>query len=85
MGFVCYKKKRIGILNVTCSVEVYEGLTANVIMETLAAVLLQLNLFDVDIFSNHLTPLFSSKEAVSQCAVYCNGTALLGDLISSLK
>lgn len=53
-------------------------------METLATVLLQLNLFDVDSFSDHLT-LFSSKEAVSQCAIYCDGLPLLSDLVSSLK
>lgn len=56
-----------------------------VIVETLAAVLLQLNLFDVDSFSDHLTPLFSSKETVSQCAIYCDGPPLLSDLVSSLK
>lgn len=54
-------------------------------METLAAVLLQLNLFDVDSFSDHLAPLFSSEEAVSQRAIYCNGLSLLSDLVSGLK
>lgn len=54
-------------------------------METLAAVLLQLNLFDVDSFSDHLAPLFSSEEAVSQRAIYCNGLPLLSDLVSGLK
>lgn len=54
-------------------------------METFAAVLLQLNLFDVDSFSDHLAPLFSSKEAVSQRAIYCDGPPLLSDLVSSLK
>lgn len=54
-------------------------------METLAAVLLQLNLFDVDIFSDHLAPPFSSKDAVSQDAIHSNGLPLLGDLVSSLK
>ena len=69
---------------VTCSVEVYECLAAEIIMETLATVLLQLNLFDVDLFSHHLVPLFPSKQAVSQDAIYCNGPPLLGDLVSCL-
>lgn len=85
MGFVFDKNKRIRLSNVTCSVEVYECLTANIIMETLATVLLQLNLFDMGIFPDHLAPLFSSKEAVSQCTIYCNGPPLLSDLVSSLK
>lgn len=67
---------------ITCSVEVYEGLTANVIVQTLATVLLQLNLFDVDALSNHL---LSCKEAVGQRAVDCNRPPLLGDLVPSLK
>lgn len=71
--------------NDTCSVEVYKCLTANVIVETLPTVLLQLNLFDMDIFPDHLAPLLSSKQAVSQCTIYCNGLPLLGDLVSSLK
>lgn len=71
--------------HVTCSVEVYQCLAADVIMETLAAVLLQLNLFDVDSFSDHLALLFSSEEAISQHAIYCNGLPLLSDLVSSLK
>ena len=47
--------------DITCSVEVYECLAADVIVEALAAVLLQLNLFDADSFSDHLIPLFSSQ------------------------
>lgn len=54
-------------------------------MEALAAVLLQLNLFDVDRFSDHLTILFSRKDAVIQYAVYSDGSPLLSDLVSSLK
>lgn len=68
---------------VTCSVEVYECLAARVIVETLAAVLLQLNLLYVDTFSDHFTSL-SAEEAVSQYAIHCNGPALLSDLVSSL-
>ena len=71
--------------DVTCSVEVYECLAAEVVMETLAAVLLELDLFDVDGFSDHLALLFSSEEAVSQHAVYCDGPPLLSDLVSGLK
>lgn len=54
-------------------------------MEALAAVLLQLNLFDVYGFSDHLTILFSCQDAVIQCAVYSDGSPLLSDLVSSLK
>lgn len=54
-------------------------------MEALATVLLQLNLFDVDAFSDHLTILFSCKDAVIQCAVHSDGSPLLSDLVSSLK
>lgn len=70
--------------DVTCSVKVYECLAVDIIMETLAAVLLQLNLFYVNSLSDHLVPIFSSKEVVSQFAIYCNGPPLLSDLVSSL-
>lgn len=71
--------------DVTCSVEVYESLAAEVVVETLAAVLLQLDLFDADSSFDHLVPLFPSKEAVIQEAIYCDGPSLLCDLVSSLK
>lgn len=54
-------------------------------MKTFPAVLLQLNLFNVDIFFDHLIPLFSSNKTVNQLAVYCDGSPLLSDLVSSLK
>ena len=53
-------------------------------MKTLAAVLLQLDLFDGDSFG-HLTPLFSFEVAVSKSAIDRSGLPLLSDLISSLK
>lgn len=53
-------------------------------MKTLAAVLLQLDLFDADSFG-HLTSLFSFEEAVSKSAIDRSGLPLLSDLISSLK
>lgn len=71
--------------SVTCSVEVYERLAVEVVVQTLAAVLLQLNLFDVDRFPHHLIPFFPSEEAVSQCAIHRNGLPLLSDLVASLK
>lgn len=76
---------RLFLCIATCSVEVYECLAADVIVETLAAVLFQLNLFDGHIFSHHLVPLFPSKEAVSKHAIYCDWQTLLSDLVSSLK
>lgn len=54
-------------------------------METLAAVLLQLNLFDGGCSPDHLAPLFPSEDAVGQRAVDCDGPPLLRDLVSSLK
>lgn len=71
--------------SVTCSVEVYERLAVEVVVQTLAAVLLQLNLLDADRFPNHLILLFPSEEAVSQCAIHRNGPPLLSDLVASLK
>lgn len=71
--------------SITCSVEVYERLAADVVVETLAAVLLQLNLFDVHVFSYHLAPLFPSQEAVGQRAVHGDRLPLLSDLVSGLR
>lgn len=54
-------------------------------MEALAAVLLQLDLFDPDPFLDHLVLSLPSQEAVGQLAVHRDGPPLLGDLVSSLK
>lgn len=54
-------------------------------MKALAAVLLQLDLFDPDRFLDHLVPLLSSQEAVQQRAVDRDGLPLLSDLESGLK
>lgn len=54
-------------------------------MQTLAAVLLQLDLFDADRPPHHLVPLLPSEEAVSQRAVDRDGPPLLGDLVAGLR
>lgn len=69
----------------TCSVEVDERLAVEVVVKALAAVLLQLDLFDPDRFLDHLIPLLSSVEAVQQRAVDRDGLPLLSDLESGLK
>lgn len=85
LSLIFFPLSRLFLCIATCSVEVYECLAADVIVETLAAVLFQLNLFDGHIFSHHLVPLFPSKEAVSKHAIYCDWQTLLSDLVSSLK
>lgn len=70
---------------ITCSVEVDERLAVEVVVETLAAVLLQLDLFDPDRFLDHLVLSLFTKEAVQQLAVDRDGLPLLSDLVSSLK
>lgn len=72
-------------LSLTCSVEIYERLAAGVVVQTLAAVLLQLDLFDLYAFSDHLAPLLPAEEAVRQHAVYRNWPSLLSDLVSGLE
>lgn len=54
-------------------------------MQALAAVLLELDLFDPDRFLDHLIPLLSSEEAVQQRPVDRDGLPLLSDLESGLK
>lgn len=54
-------------------------------METLAAVLLQLNLFDAHTFSDNLVLLLPTREAVLKHAIHRNGPSLLRDLVSRLK
>lgn len=73
------------VCGVTCSVEVDERLAVEVVVKTLAAVLLQLDLFDPDRFLDHLVLSLSSEEAVRQLAVDRDGLPLLSDLVSSLK
>lgn len=72
-------------LGLTRSVEVDVRLAAEVIVETLAAVLLQLDLFDPDCLLDHLVLLLSSEEAVQQRAVHRDGPPLLSDLVSGLR
>lgn len=73
------------VCGVTCSVEVDERLAAEVVVKTLAAVLLQLDLFDPDPFLDHLVLSLPSEEAVQQLAVDRYGLPLLSDLVSSLE
>lgn len=51
-------------MGVTCSVQVYQRLTVDFIVETFAAVLLQLDLFDTDCFPDDLAPFLPSQETV---------------------
>lgn len=60
-------------------------MAVDVVMQTFAAVLLQLDLFDADRPPHHLVPLLSSEEAVSQRAIDCDGPPLLGDLVAGLR
>ena len=69
----------------TCSVEVDECLAPLVVMETLAAVLLQLDLLDTDSLALDLVPLPAAEEAVGQLAVHRHGPPLLGDLVAGLS
>ena len=69
----------------TCSVEVDEGLAPLVVMETLAAVLLQLDLLDTDSPALDLVPLPAAEEAVGQLAVHRHSPSLLGDLVARLS
>lgn len=69
----------------TCPVEVDECLIAQLVMEALATVLLQLDLFDVDALGHHLVPLGAPQVAVCQYAIHCNGQSLLGNLVACLS
>lgn len=76
-----FGERRVGV---TCSVEVDERVAAEVVVQTLAAVLLQLDLLDPDSFLDHLLLSLSAEEAVQQLAVHGDGLPLLSDLVSGL-